>query len=186
VPELRASDADREGTVVALRRHHADGRLTTDELEERIAAAWGARYVSELAGLMHDLPGAPPEPAIARPPSLPRMPGRVAFSVRWRAPAASGEAMAELLQYVAPTLGRAGYHLAERTPERAVFSRRRLPGWVPLVVVLAFPFGLLALLARTEDQIAVELVPEGEHETLIYVHGVAPRGIRRAFAELER
>lgn len=183
--ELRASDDDREGAVTELRRHHADGRLTTEELEERIAAAWGARYVSDLAALMHDLPGPPAEAPRGGPPP-PRMPGRLAFSARWRAPAPSGEAMGDLLRYVAPTLGRGGYDLVHRTPERAVFARRRVPGWVPLVVVFAFPIGLLALLARTEDQIAVELVAEGERETLVYVHGVAPRSIRRAFAELDR
>jgi hypothetical protein len=38
---LRASDADRERFVETLRRHHADGRLTADELAERTAAKAG-------------------------------------------------------------------------------------------------------------------------------------------------
>jgi Domain of unknown function (DUF1707) len=34
VPDLRASDADRERSVEALRHHAAEGRLTVDELDE--------------------------------------------------------------------------------------------------------------------------------------------------------
>ena len=40
--ELRASDAERERSADALRRHHADGRLTTDEFEERTGRAYAA------------------------------------------------------------------------------------------------------------------------------------------------
>ncbi|HXQ57453.1 MAG TPA: DUF1707 domain-containing protein, partial [Actinomycetes bacterium] len=36
---LRASDTDRERFVEALRRHHADGHLTTEELAERTERA---------------------------------------------------------------------------------------------------------------------------------------------------
>ena len=35
-PELRASDADREQTAELLRRAAGDGRLTVDELDERL------------------------------------------------------------------------------------------------------------------------------------------------------
>ena len=39
---LRASDDEREALVDALRGHAAAGRLTTEELEERTGAAYGA------------------------------------------------------------------------------------------------------------------------------------------------
>lgn len=59
-PELRASDADRDATVAALREHSAAGRLTLDEFTERMAAAYAARTTAELGRLTRDLPpGAP-------------------------------------------------------------------------------------------------------------------------------
>jgi hypothetical protein len=52
----RASDAERERAADALRRHHADGRLTTDELEERTARAYAAKTLGDLDRLFSDLP----------------------------------------------------------------------------------------------------------------------------------
>lgn len=53
---VRASDADRERAVAALRRHYAAGRLTLAELESRVERAYGATWRSELRSLMRDLP----------------------------------------------------------------------------------------------------------------------------------
>src|SRR4051795_6048524 len=64
-PALRASDADRERVAAALRRHHLDGRLDTDELQERLGACYAAKTEAELAALVADLPGAAP-PRTAR------------------------------------------------------------------------------------------------------------------------
>jgi hypothetical protein len=187
VPDLRASDADRERVIGALRRHHEDGRITSEELDERIGAVWATKYVSGLAGITADLPDlerrpSPPVPA-ARP--LPRWPGRRGFAVRWRAPASPVETMVEVLGDIAPPLSAGGYALTERHGERVVFVRRRIPGWVWLPVVLLFPFGLFALFARTEDRITIELVPQPDGSTLIYAGGIAPLPVRRAFAQLE-
>lgn len=55
-PDLRASDAERERTATLLRDHAAAGRLTPEELGERLDAAYGARTVGELTALAHDLP----------------------------------------------------------------------------------------------------------------------------------
>ena len=66
--DLRASDAEREQLVDTLREHAADGRLTTDELEERSAAAYSATTRGELVALRRDLPERPP-PA-APPPEV--------------------------------------------------------------------------------------------------------------------
>lgn len=58
---LRASDAERERVADALRRHHVDGRIDTDELQERLERCYAARTGDELAALLADLPGeAPP------------------------------------------------------------------------------------------------------------------------------
>jgi hypothetical protein len=53
---LRASDADRERVAEALRRHHLDGRLDTDELQERLDRCYAARTTGDLAPLLADLP----------------------------------------------------------------------------------------------------------------------------------
>ena len=53
----RASDADRERALRALRRHYAAGRIDAGELEERAGRAARARYRNELRALFADLPG---------------------------------------------------------------------------------------------------------------------------------
>src|SRR3954469_16393876 len=58
---LRASDADRERVAELLREHYGEGRLSDEDLSERVEAAYGARAMSELAALTADLPS-PPDP----------------------------------------------------------------------------------------------------------------------------
>ncbi|PTH85910.1 hypothetical protein C9J60_22335 [Streptomyces sp. A244] len=55
-PEVRASQADRDRTVDVLRVAAGDGRLTLDELDERLEAALSARTMGELSVLTEDLP----------------------------------------------------------------------------------------------------------------------------------
>jgi hypothetical protein len=57
---VRASDEEREQTVALLQRSFADGRLTLDELEDRVGVAYGARTRAELGDLTADLPAAEP------------------------------------------------------------------------------------------------------------------------------
>jgi hypothetical protein len=57
--ELRASHTDRDRVVELLRIAAGDGRLTAEELDERLEAALTARTFSELAVLTTDLPAAP-------------------------------------------------------------------------------------------------------------------------------
>ncbi|MCX5337815.1 MULTISPECIES: DUF1707 domain-containing protein [unclassified Streptomyces] len=54
--ELRASHADRDRVVDVLRIAAGDGRLTAEELDERLETALSARTLGELAGLTADLP----------------------------------------------------------------------------------------------------------------------------------
>jgi uncharacterized protein DUF1707 len=66
-PHLRASDADRERVAVFLRDQAAVGRLTHDELEERVGAAYRAVTLGDLDKLIADLPRAhPPVPGRRR------------------------------------------------------------------------------------------------------------------------
>ena len=56
--ELRASHEDRDRVVEMLRVSAGDGRLTADELDERLEQAMTARTYGELARLVADLPAA--------------------------------------------------------------------------------------------------------------------------------
>jgi Domain of unknown function (DUF4190)/Domain of unknown function (DUF1707) len=67
-PDLRASDADREAAAERLRIAALEGRLDATELDERMTAAYNARFCSELAALTVDItPPAPPPAPPARP-----------------------------------------------------------------------------------------------------------------------
>jgi class 3 adenylate cyclase len=55
---LRASDADRERVAKLLRDHYGAGRLSDEDLSERVEAAYGAKTTSELEALTTDLPAA--------------------------------------------------------------------------------------------------------------------------------
>src|SRR5215469_6180899 len=56
--ELRASHADRDQVAEQLRVAAGDGRLSPEELDERLELALTARTYAELATLVADLPGA--------------------------------------------------------------------------------------------------------------------------------
>jgi hypothetical protein len=62
LPELRASDADRERAADTLRRAAGVGRLTMDELDDRLNAAYAARTRAELERLVVDVVVADEEP----------------------------------------------------------------------------------------------------------------------------
>jgi hypothetical protein len=55
LPELRASDADREHHAEVLRRAAGEGRLTMDELEERLNTVYESRTHRELERLVADV-----------------------------------------------------------------------------------------------------------------------------------
>ena len=59
---IRVSDADRDRVTARLRDHFAEGRLTPDELDERVTAALNARTFGDLRRVMADLPE--PAPAL--------------------------------------------------------------------------------------------------------------------------
>jgi hypothetical protein len=185
IDRIRASDAEREQTVTLLRAAVAEGRLSVEELDERTATAYAASTRGELELLVHDLPRERPAPAVERPRKRrPRVPGRISFSARWRAPAGREAAVADFLEFVAPPLNSFGYRLVDRTPERLVFQRGGRPAWTILVAVVLFPIGLIALAYTGSERIAVEFVERGD-ETSVIAQGVAPLRVRRAFAELE-
>ena len=74
-PGIRISDADRERAAARLQQALAEGRITLDELEERLAVVYAARYAADLLPPFADLPGTdvvPVQPAgVAPPPPSP-------------------------------------------------------------------------------------------------------------------
>lgn len=63
--DMRAADADRERVLDRLRQAHVEGRLDTQELDERITATLNAKTYGQLAAITEDLPAG----------SLPAVPG---------------------------------------------------------------------------------------------------------------
>ena len=68
--EMRVGDAEREAAAAELREHYASGRLTLDELNERIDKAFAAKTRGDLDVLMTDLPS-------RRPAGAPGTPGAI-------------------------------------------------------------------------------------------------------------
>jgi hypothetical protein len=72
--QVRVGDAERQDAATQLQAHFAAGRLTWDELDERLAQAWAARTAGELSALFVDLPV---EQAAAAPAAAARAPAAV-------------------------------------------------------------------------------------------------------------
>jgi cobalamin biosynthesis protein CbiG len=165
-PAVRASDEDRERVVATLKEHCAAGRLTLEELPDRVERAYAATTVEELAQLTGDLPGRLPprrEPSPAPAPKPPRMPGVAPFSetIEVDRPVAAVETA--VLRQLAPLLARTGFALVG-TDRRTLTFRRS---------------GIL----RTH-RVQLTLDDIGDERTRLTAHGSAPLMIRRAFAEL--
>jgi hypothetical protein len=66
-PDWLAGSADRERTIGVLRAGFTEGRLTQDELDDRVARGYAARTDPDLWVLTADLPAGP----LPYPPGLP-------------------------------------------------------------------------------------------------------------------
>ena len=55
---MRVSDADRDQTAEVLREAAGQGRISMDELDERLELAYAAKTYGDLAAVTHDLPQA--------------------------------------------------------------------------------------------------------------------------------
>jgi Domain of unknown function (DUF1707) len=64
--DLRASDEERERVALEMREHFAAGRLSADELSDRLEGVYGARTTAQLQAARADLPALPASPAATR------------------------------------------------------------------------------------------------------------------------
>ncbi len=53
---IRVGDAERDAVATQLREHYGDGRLTLDELNERLDQTLRARTAADLNAVTRDLP----------------------------------------------------------------------------------------------------------------------------------
>src|SRR5437879_4093442 len=118
--DQRASDAERELVVSRLRDACAEGRLSADELGERVAAAYAARTYGELDPLTADIPRSRPLAPVRRPPVLP---GKRVFAERVVSPASREHVAGQVLSRLGPLLETRGYAVVSRDAAAIVFER---------------------------------------------------------------
>ena len=75
---MRVSDSDREQAADVLREAAGHGRISMDELDERLELAYAAKTYADLAAVTRDLPG----PVQAPGPVQPAMAGRIGGTPR--------------------------------------------------------------------------------------------------------
>lgn len=69
---MRIGDAERDEAVGMLSEHHANGRLSSEEFDDRMSRAFAARTLNELTELFHDLPSPRPgSPFVPQPSPSP-------------------------------------------------------------------------------------------------------------------
>jgi len=74
---MRVSDSDREQAADVLREAAGHGRITMDELDERLELAYAAKTYADLAAVIRDLPAPAPTPGPG-----PAMAGRIGGTPR--------------------------------------------------------------------------------------------------------
>jgi hypothetical protein len=79
-PELRISDTDRDRAAEVLREAHAHGRITVDELDERLTSVYAAKTEADLVPVTRDLPATP----ASRPAAMEPARGRIGGTARFR------------------------------------------------------------------------------------------------------
>jgi hypothetical protein len=188
--EIRAADEDRERVAAALRSHCEAGRLTIEELEERLAAAYAAKTLGDLDALMTDLPALPIRPAVAPAdhPVSTGGPGLRAFKQRYELGVSREVAFRHALDHIVPAMVGFGYEVTHRHDGQLLtFAIEERPGWVPFACIFAFPIGLVALLARNRYTVTIEFDDApGVEGSVMRAYGRARRPVRKAFADLHR
>ena len=74
--DVRASDAERDAAAAALQEHFVQGRLTLDELQERLDSAMAAKTHGHLDEIFADMPRLP-QPVVTESAEPPVFPARL-------------------------------------------------------------------------------------------------------------
>jgi hypothetical protein len=187
--DIRAADEDRERVATTLRTHCEAGRLTIDELDQRLGHAYAARTLGDLDALTVDLPALPTPPAPLIQPAQPVRaggPGLRSFQHRYELAVARDTAFRHAADRIVPAMVAFGYEVTHRDEGHLLtFAIEERPGWVPFACIFAFPVGLLALLARNRYTVTIEFddLPGGGR-SVMRAYGRARRPVRKAFADL--
>jgi Domain of unknown function (DUF1707) len=81
-PQMRIGDAEREAAATSLREHYAQGRLSLDELNQRLDASFAATTQGQLSKVTADLPQQAPWGPMPAAPAARRRTGPPAVAVR--------------------------------------------------------------------------------------------------------
>jgi hypothetical protein len=155
-PAMRASDEDRERLVADLNEHTVAGRLNTEDLEQRVQAAYAAQTKGELAALRRDLP------VSSRQAALDHAARRALLSRR-------------LIQETAPSLG--AFVICSGVWLVAGATGQFWPVWVLIVVAMTLVRSAWALYGPAPDLDAVESHLDSRREQRLTRH--QRRGDRR-------
>jgi len=164
--DLRVGDRDRDDVARSLRQHCAAGRLSVEEFDERVEAAYRAITRRELLAVTSDLPTDLPadDGAVHSPRREPRRffwPGVAPFREERHLRASCSSAFASAQREMIPRMGLQGFHVVEELwPRRLRFARGS---------------GLM---------ITVMFHPAADGGTVVTAFGHAPRAVRQAFATL--
>ena len=119
---MRASDPERDAIVRRLRDQCAAGRLSIDELDERLGHAYAAVTRRELNRLVSDLPDEEPRAGSTAQRRRFFWPGIAPFSEQRHLATSCAESFAAAQREMVPRMGTQGFHLDEETwPRRLRF-----------------------------------------------------------------
>ncbi len=159
--DLRVSDAEREEVARMLRDHCAVGRLSIEDLDRRLDGAYGAQTRADLEPVTRDLPMVP-VPANRKPQGKRWFwPGVAAFHEERRLSASCEASYGAALREIVPRMGMQGFHLIEDIAPRRLRFR-----------------------SDTGLDVTVMFHPALDGGSDVSAFGQAPRGVRKAFANL--
>jgi hypothetical protein len=159
---LRVGDSDRDAVARTLRDHCAAGRLSIEEFDERVEAAYRATTRADLSAVTSDLPTADTAGLkLRRQRRRIFWPGVAPFHEERHLRAACRASFDAAVREIVPRMGMQGFHVVDEV------SPRRL-----------------RFLSDSGLMLTVMFHPAVDDGTIVTAFGHAPRAVRKAFATL--